>query len=144
MRLIPLWVILYAIILGPALSIPGFWLFVEFAFSYSNRIAWDVGQIASIVSILLVMAGFWVLFSGFVLLLKSGKFSSGRVVSLIGIWAYYIAALGVVLAGAMYGYQRLETWEIVIIPASAVCVFLLGFFIMRKFRCLQEAESIKT
>ena len=132
MRRMWLWVLLYAILVGFILFFAGFFVGLYLGMSPPRGIAYDIGQIASMGSISAVFTGFVVFIAGFVLLLRRGKFSVGRLVSLIGIWVYYIAALGVVLAVAM---SEDPPWAIVVFTlAIAVLVGLPGFFITRTLR----------
>jgi hypothetical protein len=127
MRFIPAWVLLYGFVLGCAMLYMGF----ATAFGLSDFrlmvFVWSV-----------TLAGAVVLLAGFILLLIPSKFSAGRVLSVIGICLYYVAALGIILATSIYGYRYWETWEIVVfIIATAVCVGLPGFLITRKLNRLQ-------
>jgi hypothetical protein len=141
MRLMWLWVLLYAIVIGLALfcwGIANFWGLSEGTY-HPQGIALDIGQSASFGSIFTTIAGFAVLFAGFILLLIPSKFSAGRVVSVIGICFYYIAALAVVLAASIDWASRDFRLNSPFLPAllTAAVVFFLGFLIMRKLRRLQ-------
>jgi hypothetical protein len=138
-----LWVLLYAIGAGFILLVCAFFTVLLPGHYLVSVIASKIWYISFMIALIALMCGFWVLIAGFVLLLIRSKFSAGRVVSLIGMWVYYIAALGFFLAAAM---SEGKFWEnigfafaIVVVP-----VFLPGFFIMRKFRRLQKAENIET
>jgi len=158
MRLMWLWVLLYALGIGLILFIIG--LFTALCCGEvetpsgivitQNGTAYDIWLIAAMVAFIAPVCGFLVFIPGTILLLIRRKFSAGRVVSLIGIGLYHLAALGVVLAGAMQSAMSVGSpWDIVIaiaiyILVMAVIVALPAFFIIRKFRRLQEAETIET
>jgi hypothetical protein len=76
MRLIPLWVLLYAVVLGLALMFWGLATFWGLGLDSNllSGIAYDITEIASIGIMVTPMAGLAVLFAGFVLLLIRGTF----------------------------------------------------------------------
>jgi hypothetical protein len=141
MRLIPVWVLLYALGIGFALLFWGLATFWGLGLDSNllSGIAYNITEIASIGITVTPMAGFAALFVGFILLLIRGTFSAGRVVSLIGIWLYYIAALGLVLVASMVWVSQDFRLDSTFLPSllTAAFVFLLGFFIMRKLNRLQ-------
>jgi hypothetical protein len=144
MRFMWLWVLLYALVVGFLLAFLGFTMGFSLATNNPGGIFLAIGIIANIVCIFAVMVGFLVFIAGFILLLIRGKFAKGRVLSLIGIGFYYVAALGLILqvyTSPLWGLL----WEIVVtIIAIVVFVGLPGFFITRSLRQAQKMENIET
>jgi hypothetical protein len=84
------------------------------------------------------MGGFLALVTGMILLLVRAKSVAGRVVTLVGIGLYHVAALGVVTATAVVWLLHGFGPEIVIVFAIiAVLVVLPAVFI---FRILRRAQ----
>ena len=148
MRLMWLWIILYALGIG--------WLLVYLAFGIAwglgmnppSGIASDIVNIAGGVGLLTPMAGFLVCFAGMIFLLIRRTVAAGRVVSLIGLGFYYVAALGVVVAGTMPDLSPSREFSA---GGTAFFVFLLAvpvglpaFFITRTLIRAQKAESIES
>jgi hypothetical protein len=84
------------------------------------------------------MGGFLALITGMILLLVRGKSGVGRVVSLVGIGLYHVAALGVVTATAVVWLLHGFGPEVVYVFAVvAFLVVLPGVFIFRGLRRAQ-------
>ncbi len=137
MRLTWLWVLLYALGAGFMLLLMGFRYSFGFALAYFHGTASDIGQSASSVALFAPMLGILVLIAGFILLLIRGKFSAGRILSLVGTSVYYVAALGVIVAAAIFiTLTRNPSWwvDALFTLATVVIVGLPGFFITRALR----------
>jgi hypothetical protein len=139
MRRMWLWVLLYALGIGITLFSIGFIFFIIYVVSSAGGTAYDNGVNAGIGSIFVTIVGFLALIAGMVFLLIQRTVAAGRVVTLIGLGFYYVAALGVVLAMAMAGGNF---WEdigfglaIIIVPVG-----LPGFFITRTLLRAIKAE----
>jgi hypothetical protein len=135
-----LWVLLYALVVGTVLLNVGTGIKYCLVEVQPHDTAYDIQQLASTVCIWALVVSFLVFFVGIIVLLVRSTSAAGRVVSLIGMGFYYVAASGIVLAVAISGGWPSEI--LVFILAIAVVVGLPGFFITRKFRQLQEAEYI--
>jgi len=149
MRLMWLWVLLYALGAGFIMPITGFIIMLGLSeVAHPSIIAIDIiGGIGFGLAFLAAMGGFWVLIAGIISLLKRGRFAKGRVVSLIGIRIYYVGAFGIVLASSVFWFFcdfSLECFWVLYYYFIAAVVILPGFFIMRKFRRLQKAEKGET
>jgi hypothetical protein len=137
MRLMWLWVLLYTIVAGFMLLLMGFRFTFGFALSYFHGTAADIGQGASSVALIAPMIGILVLIAGVILLLIRGKFSVGRMVSLVGTGIYYFSFLALVLAAIIFIIlSNSPSWwrDAVFTFAAAVFVGLPGFFITRAFK----------
>jgi len=135
MRLMWLWVLLYAVILGPVLFGLGLALCFGFAWSPLGGITGDVGEIGCSAATFSPMGGFVALIAGVILFIISAKSVAGRVVSLVGISLYHVAALGVVLATTVTWFGRGFSTEVIYaVAAAVVAVVLPGVFIARRLR----------
>jgi hypothetical protein len=151
MRRMWLWVLLYAIGAGIIMLVMG--LFMGLGFdeglhpTATSVFAFDIGEIALLVGMCAPLVGFWVFVVGIIFLLIRGKSGVGRVVSLIGIGFYYVAALGIVLTASMLwvlcGSSPDCFLYLIVFAIVAACIVLPGIYITRKFRQLQEVEDIK-
>ena len=84
------------------------------------------------------MGGFLALIVGAILFIIHAKSVAGRVVSLIGIGLYHIAALGVVMATSAIWVLRGFAPEVIYVYAIvAVFVVLPGVLIARRLRRAQ-------
>jgi hypothetical protein len=134
MRLMWLWVLLYTIVAGFMLLLMGFIFTFGFALAYFHGTASNIGQGASSVALFAPMIGVLVLIAGVILLLIRGKFSAGRIVSLVGTGIYYFSLLALVLAAIIFIIlSGSPSWwrDAVFTLATAVVVGLPGFFITR-------------
>jgi nitrate reductase gamma subunit len=135
MRLMWLWVLLYALGAGFMLLLMGFIFTLGFALSYFHGIAADVGQGASSVALIAPMVGVLVLIAGFILLLIRGKFQAGRMVSLVGTYIYYFALLALIVAAIIFMILTGSPswWQHAAFTAATVVIVVLpGFFITRE------------
>jgi len=138
MRLMWLWVLLYGLVAGAALFLLGLALTLGFAFGYSGGTGGDIGEFGSGLAIFTSMGGFLALVTGMILLLVRGKSGAGRVVSLVGIGLYHVAALGVVVATAVVWLLHGFGPEIIYVFAIvALLVVLPGVFMFRRLRRAQ-------
>ena len=129
-----LWILIYAILVGPILLFLSFAIAWDLGVSPPRSIAYDIGQISSMVGLFAPMGGFLILIAGAILLKLRHKWD--RIVSLIGMVFYYIGALGFVLAAAL---SRSPFWEKVIpILAAVLFVGLPRLFFMRALRRAQK------
>jgi hypothetical protein len=163
MRRMWLWVLLYAIVLGLVLLFMGVGALLGLAlFSPgsaalnallspgSSPLAIVIGVAAGGIGVLATMVGFLALIAGMIFLLIRRTVAVGRVVSLIGIGLYHLAALGIVLAASMImSTGGSSPWNIVVftllaILAAAVIVFLPAFFMTRTLMRAQKAEKSET
>jgi hypothetical protein len=141
MRLMWLWVLLYAIVLGLILLILG--LFAE---SGPEGGVTGIRVIVGLVSVVAALGGLVVGIMGGIFLAR-GTVAQGKAVSLFGIWLYYIAAFGIILASFMSENSSFgtPTVEIVVLTIFvAVFVGLPGFFLMRTLQRAQKAEKGET
>jgi hypothetical protein len=138
MRHMWLWVLVYAIGAGFILLVCAFFTVLLPGHYLISDIVSKIWRISYMVGLVTTLCGFWVLIAGFVLLLIRGKFSAGRLVSLVGIGFYYLAALGFFLAGTVSWTPARGTFIAFVLAA---CVCLLGFFLMRTLRRAQKAEN---
>jgi len=148
MRRMWLWVLLYALGAGLILFVMGFGIALGLGEIMRPSVvtADIVASIGCGLAFFAALSGFWVLFAGMVLLLNRGKFAKGRKISLIGIWFYFVGAFGIVLASSVVWFFcafSLECLAALLYYSIAAVVILPGFFILRKFRRLQEAENIE-
>jgi hypothetical protein len=135
MRFMWLWVLLYALGAGFMLLLMGFIFTLGFALSYFHGIAADVGQGAGSVALVAPMVGVLVLIAGFILLLLSGKFQAGRIVSLVGTYVYYFSLLALIVAAVIYIILSASPhwWQHAAFTAATVVIVVLpGFFITRE------------
>jgi hypothetical protein len=138
MRYMWLWVLLYAIVLGLVLFGLGLALTLGFAFGYSGGAGGDVGGFGGGLALYTSMGGFLALIVGAILFIIHAKSVTGRVLSLVGIGLYHVAALGVVVAASVVWLLHGFGPEIVIVFAIvAVVVVLPGVFMFRRLRRLQ-------
>ena len=138
MRLMWLWLLLYGIVLGLVLFFLGLALGLGFAFSYSGGTGGNIGELGSRMALFASMGGFLALIVGAILFIIHAKSVAGRVVSLIGIGLYHIAALGVVLATSAIWVLRGFAPEVIYVYAIvAVFVVLPGVLIARRLRRAQ-------
>jgi len=138
MRFMWLWVLFYGLVAGVVLFFLGLALTLGFAFGYSGGTGGDVGGLGSGLAMFTSAGGFLALITGMILLLVRGKSGAGRVVSLVGIGLYHVAALGVVVATAviwlLHGFTPQVIYVYVII---AVLVVLPAVFMFRRLRRAQ-------
>jgi hypothetical protein len=129
-----LWILIYAIVIGPMLSFLSFAMVWNLGVSPPRGIAYDIGQISSMVGLFAPMGGFLILIAGAILLKL--RHTVDRMVSLIGMVFYYMGALGFVLAAAL---SRSPFWEKVV-PVLAVVLLagLPGLFFIRALRRAQK------
>ena len=138
MRFMWLWVLFYGLVAGVVLFLLGLALTLGFAFGYSGGSGGDVGGLGSGLALFTSAGGFLALITGMILLLVRGKSGAGRVVSLVGIGLYHVAALGVVVATAviwlLHGFSPQVIYVYAII---AVFVILPAVFMARRLRRAQ-------
>jgi len=138
MRLMWLWALLYGIVAGPVLFLMGLALVLGFAFGYSGGTGGDVGGFGSGLALFTATGGFLALITGMILLLVRRKSAVGRVVSLVGIGLYHVAALGVVVATAVIWLLHGFTPQVIYVYAIiAVFVILPAVFMFRRLRRAQ-------
>ena len=138
MRLMWLWVLLYALGAGFILAV---WILVTglgTGHHPVSDIASKIGAISFMVALIATLCGFWVLIAGWILLLIRRKFSAGRVVSLIGIGLYYLSALGHILADTTVGNPAFGGVNAVFLVAF---IGVPGFFITRTLLRAIKAEK---
>ena len=144
MRLMWLWVLLYAVVIGLGLGLMGFGMAMASAIGSASNPDVVIGVPPALACIFLTMVGFLALIAGMIFLLIRRTVAAGRVVSLIGLGFYYIAALGLILS-ALIAIPWSPPWEIVVlILAVAVPVGLPAFFITRTLIRAQKAERGET
>ena len=135
MRFMWLWVLLYGLVAGVALFFLGLALGLGFAFSYVGGTGGNIGGFASGLALFASMGGFVALIAGMILLLVRARSEAGRVVSLVGMGLYHIAAVGVVLAASIVWVLRGFSPEVVYVYAVvAVLVVLPAVFMFRRLR----------
>ena len=144
MRLMWLWVFLYAVIVGLILLILG-----AFAASGPTGAVTGIRKVVGSVCGYVTLGGFLVCFAGMIFLLIRRTVAAGRVVSLIGLGFYYIAAFGIFLAAFMSQDSSFEIpnmlWlNIPFMIFFAVVVGLPAFFITRTLIRAQKAERGET
>ena len=147
MRLMWLWILLYALGIGYLLVFLAFGIGWGVGMDPPSGIAYDIGNIACYVGLLTPIAGFLVCFAGMILLLIRRTVAVGRVVSLIGLGFYYVAASAVVLEfsmGMLPPNEFSTGWLIGFIAFLAVVVGLPGFFMTRTLRRAIKAEKGET
>jgi len=138
MRLMWLWVLLYGLVAGAVLFGLGLALTLGFAFGYSGGAGGDFGGFGSELALFTSMGGFLALVAGMILLIIRRTVAAGRVVSLVGIGLYHVAALGVVVAASIiwvlsgFGPEIIYVFAIV-----AVVVVLPAVFMFRRLRRAQ-------
>jgi len=138
MRFMWLWVLFYGLVAGVVLFLLGLALTLGFAFGYSGGSGGDVGGLGSGLALFTSAGGFLALITGMILLLVRGKSGAGRVVSLVGIGLYHVAALGVVVATAVVWLLHGFTPPVIYVYAVvAVWVVLPGVFMFRRLRRAQ-------
>ena len=138
MRFMWFWVLLYGLVAGVVLFFLGLALVLGFAFGYSGGTGGDIGEFGSGLALFTSVGGFLALITGMILLLVRAKSGAGRVVSLVGIGLYHVAALGVVMATSVIWVLRGFVPEITIVFAIvAVFVVMPGVFIALKLRRVQ-------
>jgi hypothetical protein len=130
-----LWVLLYAIVLGPVLFGLGLALTLGFAFGYSSGIGSDIGGLGSGLALYTSMGGFLALVAGAILFIIHAKSVAGRWVSMVGIGLYQVAALGVVMAVSVVWLLHGFGPEIAVVLAIvALLVVLPGVFMFQRLR----------
>ncbi len=135
MRLMWLWVLLYGIVVGLALFLLGLALTLGFAFGYSGGTGGDIGELGSGLAMFTSMGGFVALVTGAILLLLRAKSVAGRVLSLVGIGLYHVAALGVVVAtSVVWLLHGFGTEVIFVFAIVALLVVLPAVFMFRRLR----------
>jgi hypothetical protein len=140
MRRIWLWVLLYAIVVGFGLVLGGVGMAMGSAMGTVSNPDTIIGIFPAFVCILATIVGFLALIAGMIFLLIRRTVAAGRVVPLIGLGFYYVAALGLILS-ALIAIPWSPPWEIVVlILAVAVPVGLPGFFITRTLLRAIKAE----
>ena len=148
MRLMWLWVFLYATGIGLMLFFLAFAIWWGLDMNPPIGIAYDIGQIAAKVGFFAPMGGFLALIAGMVFLLIRRTVAAGRVVTLIGLGFYYVAALGVVVAGTMSELSPSREFSAggtaFIVFLVAVPVGLPAFFMTRTLRRAIKAEKGET
>jgi len=148
MRLMWLWVLLYALGIGFLLVFLSLAMSLNLAMHPPSGIAYDIGGIAVVVGLLTPAVGFLVCLAGIILLLIRRTVAAGRVVSLIGLGFYYAAASAVVAAAVipeLLSPSGNSLWNIVgLTLCFAVPVGLPGFFMTRTLRRAIKAEKIET
>ena len=109
-------------------------------------IADDIGEVTAHLILFGVLIGFLVCLAGMILLLIRHTVAVGRLISLIGLGFYYLAAIGDVLCYSLYiTEQRITPQDIVISTLiTAVVVGLPAFFMTRTLIRAQKAESIES
>jgi hypothetical protein len=147
MRRMWLWVLIYAFGVGFMLFFLAFGTGWQLDMHPPSGIAYDIGQIAMWVGFWTPMGGFLVCLAGMVLLLIRRTVAAGRVVSLIGLGCYYVAALAVVITIVMgmlppneFSPGRLVSY----IAFIAVPVGLPAFFMTRTLLRAIKAERGET
>jgi len=138
MRFMWLWVLLYGIVAGAALFFLGLALVLGFAFGYSGGTGGDIGGFGSELALFTSTGGFLALIAGMILLLVRRKSALGRVLSLVGIGLYHVAALGVVVAASVVWLLRGFGPEVIYVYAIvAFLVVLPAVFMFRRLRRAQ-------
>jgi len=138
MRFMWLWVLLYGIVAGAALFFLGLALVLGFAFGYSGGTGGDIGGFGSELALFTSTGGFLALIAGMILLLVRRKSALGRVLSLVGIGLYHVAALGVVVAASVVWLLRGFGPEVICVYAIvAFLVVLPAVFMFRRLRRAQ-------
>ena len=133
MRLTWLWVLLYGVILGLVLFFLGLSLGLGFAFNLMGGTTGDIGGFSSELALFATMGGFVALIVGAILFIIHSKSVLGRVLSLIGIGLYHVAALGVVMAASVIWVERGFSPVVVYVYAAvAVLVVLPGVLMFRR------------
>jgi len=106
-----------------------------FAFGYSGGTGGDIGGFGSGLALYTSMGGFLALIVGAILFIIHAKSVTGRVLSLVGIGLYHVAALGVVIAASVVWLLNGFGSEIAVVFAIiAVVVVLPGVFLFRRLR----------
>ena len=135
MRFMWFWGLLYGLVAGAALFLLGLALVLGFAFGYSGGTGGDIGGLGSGLALFTSAGGFLALVTGMILLLVRRKSVAGRVVSLVGIGLYHVAALGVVVAASVVWLLHGFGPEIAVVFAIiALLVVLPGVFMVRRLR----------
>jgi hypothetical protein len=138
MRFMWLWLLLYGLVAGAALFGLGLALTLGFAFGYSGGPGGDVGGFGSGLALFTSAGGFLALVAGMILLLIRRTVAAGRVVSVVGIGLYHVAALGVVAATSVVWVVSGFGSNIILVYAIvAVMVVLPGVFIFLRLRRAQ-------
>jgi hypothetical protein len=138
MRLMWLWVLLYGLVAGAVLFLLGLALTLGFAFGYSGGAGGDIGGFGSELALFTSAGGFVVLIAGMILLLIRRTVTAGRVVSMVGIGLYHVAALGVVTASAVVWVLRgFDSYVIIVYALVAMVVVLPAVFMFRSLRRAQ-------
>jgi hypothetical protein len=138
MRLMWLWLLLYGIVLGLVLFFLGLALGLGFAFSYSGGTGGNIGELGSRLALFTSMGGFLALVTGAILFIIHARSVAGRVLSLVGIGLYHVAALGVVMATVVVWLLHGFGPEVVYVFAIvALLVVLPGVFMFRRLRRAQ-------
>jgi len=138
MRFMWLWVLLYGIVVGLALFLLGLALTLGFAFGYSGGTGGDIGGFGSGLALFTSMGGFLALVTGAILFIIHARSIAGRVLSLVGIGLYHVAALGVVMATVVVWLLHGFGPEVVYVFAIvALLVVLPGVFMFRRLRRAQ-------
>jgi hypothetical protein len=135
MRLMWLWVLIYGIALGLVLFFLGLSLTVGFAFSYAGGTAGDVGAFGSGLTLFAVMGGFVALIAGVILFIINARSAAGRIVSLVGIALYHVAALGVIMAvSAIWVLRGFSPQVVYVYAIVAFLVVLPAVFMVRRLK----------
>jgi len=138
MRLMWLWVLLYGLVVGVALFGLGLALTLGFAFGYSGGAGGDVGGFGSGLALFTSAGGFVALITGMILLIIRRTVAAGRVVSLVGIGLYHVAALGVVTAtSVVWVMSGFGSGVILVYAIVAFLVVLPAVFMFRRLRRAQ-------
>jgi len=138
MRFMWLWVLFYGLVAGVVLFFLGLALTLGFAFGYSGGSGGDVGGLGSGLAMFTSAGGFLAFVTGMILFLVRGRSAAGRVVSLVGIGLYHVAALGVVAAASVIWLLRGFSPPVIYVFAMvAVWVVLPGVFMFRRLRRAQ-------
>jgi hypothetical protein len=138
MRLMWLWVLLYGIVAGVVLFGLGLALTLGFAFGYSGGAGGDIGGFGSGLALFTSAGGFAALVTGMILLLVRCTAAAGRVVSMVGLGLYHLAALGVVTATSIVWVMSGFGQAVVLVFAIvALLVVLPAVFMFRRLRRAQ-------
>lgn len=138
MRLMWLWVLLYALVIGFLLFTMGIVLGIGYTYSHPSSVSANIAKTACLIILVVTVGGFFAFLVGIISLLVRGKVVASLVAILTGIGLYHVAAAGVVVAAAISWEPPWET--LVLILVTAVIASLPGFFIARILRRAQKAE----
>lgn len=138
MRLMWLWVLLYALVIGFLLFIVGIVLEIGYDYSHPSSVSANIAKTACLITILMTVGGFFAFLVGIISLLVHGKVVASLVATLTGIGFYHVAAAGVIVTAAISWEPPWET--LVLIAVTAVIASLPAFFIARTLRQAQKVE----